>query len=372
MNLDDLKTLDIPLFSDELSKNTELLISKALDSISCAKKVYYEAEIQLRTILGSVTVSNKNHSIKTLAESFLKSSRLDAEYYQSKYDMYLAVLGKFRTTSIPEEFDVFKSTGSNYADSISDVGVIKTKQLTNSGVNTDGIESYFTFESCIENKSTFVINNDVVFASMGVGSLGKVSLFSYDGDKPFVTDSTLRIYRAKKHTHYDGYRFRSRLEARWAVFFNNIGLEYEYEMEGFDMEECSYLPDFYIPSIDRWFEIKGQPLTVSEVQKCEQFCRRKDNENIKFSILIGAPKPLMLEEEDFSILGIREYTWQWPSQMYPSDTLLLAQGLTREEYYSRFLPAILKVDGVDDKLLIRAIREARSARFEFGETPKGR
>ena len=103
-----------------------------------------------------------------------------------------------------------------------------------------------------------------------------------------------------KETYYDGYRFRSRLEARWAVFFNNIGLEYEYEMEGFDMEECSYLPDFYIPSIDRWFEIKGQPLTVSEIQKCEQFCRRKDNENIKFSILIGAPKPLMLEEENFS------------------------------------------------------------------------
>lgn len=55
--------------------------------------------------------------------------------------------------------------------------------------------------TCIENKSTLVVNNDVVFASMGVGSLGKVSLFSYDGDKPFVTDSTLRIYRAKKHTH---------------------------------------------------------------------------------------------------------------------------------------------------------------------------
>ena len=49
-----------------------------------------------------------------------------------------------------------------------------------------------------------------------------------------------------KETYYDGYRFRSRLEARWAVFFNNIGLEYEYEMEGFDMEKCSYLPDFYI------------------------------------------------------------------------------------------------------------------------------
>ena len=76
------------------------------------------------------------------------------------------------------------------------------------------------------------------------------------------------------------------------------------------MEECSYLPDFYIPSIDRWFEIKGQPLTVSEIQKCEQFCRRKDNENIKFSILIGAPKPLMLEEENFSsaLTGSRSQT----------------------------------------------------------------
>lgn len=129
------------------------------------------------------------------------SGRLDAEYYQPKYDGYLSALEQFETTKIPNEFDVLKNSGTNYAEGVSDVGVIKTKQLTNSGVNTDGIESYFTHETCIENKSTLVVNNDVVFASMGVGSLGKVSLFSYDGDKPFVTDSTLRIYRAKKHTH---------------------------------------------------------------------------------------------------------------------------------------------------------------------------
>ncbi len=110
-----------------------------------------------------------------------------------------SALEQFETTKIPNEFDVLKNSGTNYAEGVSDVGVIKTKQLTNSGVNTDGIESYFTHETCIENKAPFV-NNDVVFASMGVGSLGKVSLFSYDGDKPFVTDSTLRIYRAKTHT----------------------------------------------------------------------------------------------------------------------------------------------------------------------------
>lgn len=173
-------------------------------------------------------------------------------------------------------------------------------------------------------------------------------------------------------TYYDGYRFRSRLEARWAVFFNQINLEYEYELDGFEMDGVCYLPDFYIPSLDRWIEIKGQPLAISEIEKCEEFCRRKDNENIKFSILIGAPKPLMVREENFSILGLREYTWEWPSSTYPKDTLLLAEGLTREIYYSRFLPAIWKIDGVDNQLLIKAIREARAARFEFGETPKPR
>ena len=30
-------------------------------------------------------------------------------------------------------------------------------------------------------------------------------------------------------TEYNGYKFRSRLEARWAVFFDTLGIEYEYE-----------------------------------------------------------------------------------------------------------------------------------------------
>ena len=62
-------------------------------------------------------------------------------------------------------------------------------------------------------------------------------------------------------TKYKGFRFRSRLEARWAIFFDKIGLKYEYEVEGFEMNGIHYLPDFYIPSLDRWFEIKVKPLS---------------------------------------------------------------------------------------------------------------
>ena len=76
-----------------------------------------------------------------------------------------------------------------------------------------------------------------------------------------------------KETYYDGYRFRSRLEARWAVFFNNIGLEYEYKMEGFNMKQYLHLL-LYALSIYRCFGIKGQILTASGTRKRKQFCRR--------------------------------------------------------------------------------------------------
>ncbi len=66
-------------------------------------------------------------------------------------------------------------------------------------------------------------------------------------------------------TVYNGYRFRSRLEARWAVFFDALGIAYEYEKEGYDLGEAGwYLPDFWLPSIDGWVEIKGQVPTDKE------------------------------------------------------------------------------------------------------------
>lgn len=58
-------------------------------------------------------------------------------------------------------------------------------------------------------------------------------------------------------TKYNGYRFRSRLEARWAVFFDVLDLRYEYEPEGFDFGNAgAYLPDFYLPTLKLYIEIK--------------------------------------------------------------------------------------------------------------------
>ena len=68
-------------------------------------------------------------------------------------------------------------------------------------------------------------------------------------------------------TRYNGYKFRSRLEARRAVFFDTLHLEYRYEPEGYVFEEMPYLPDFYLPQQNCFIEVKGQLPTREELEK---------------------------------------------------------------------------------------------------------
>jgi hypothetical protein len=69
-------------------------------------------------------------------------------------------------------------------------------------------------------------------------------------------------------TVYKGYRFRSRLEARWAVYLDAIPAEWQYEAEGYENEDgVRYLPDFYLPGYGVYLEIKGRHPSEVEKQK---------------------------------------------------------------------------------------------------------
>jgi hypothetical protein len=79
-------------------------------------------------------------------------------------------------------------------------------------------------------------------------------------------------------TVYNGVRFRSRLEARWAVFFDAVKTPWQYEPEAFHLpaesivsdsfpdrdpverlgRDWNYLPDFWLPEVNAWFEVKGE------------------------------------------------------------------------------------------------------------------
>lgn len=87
-------------------------------------------------------------------------------------------------------------------------------------------------------------------------------------------------------TIYKDFKFRSRLEARWAVFFDELGIVWEYEKEGYDIEGIRYLPDFWLPDLDCWIEIKGDTPGYFEKKKAIKLClaSRKD-----VHIFIGEP-----------------------------------------------------------------------------------
>lgn len=65
-------------------------------------------------------------------------------------------------------------------------------------------------------------------------------------------------------TVYKGYKFRSRLEARWAVFFDALAIPWYYEYQGFDLGRYWYLPDFYLPKWKCYFEAKDPDLWLNE------------------------------------------------------------------------------------------------------------
>lgn len=60
---------------------------------------------------------------------------------------------------------------------------------------------------------------------------------------------------------YNGICFRSRLEARWAVFFDVMGIKYEYEPKQFTLDYgVKYTPDFALHNV-RW-RWKKSPIYV--------------------------------------------------------------------------------------------------------------
>jgi hypothetical protein len=59
-------------------------------------------------------------------------------------------------------------------------------------------------------------------------------------------------------TTYKNYKMRSRLECRWACFWDALGVAWEYERDAFDLGDVRYLPDFWLPEFKVWVEIKGE------------------------------------------------------------------------------------------------------------------
>jgi hypothetical protein len=92
-------------------------------------------------------------------------------------------------------------------------------------------------------------------------------------------------------TLYNGVTYRSRLEARWAAFFEHIGFRYIYEPEGFEHAGERYLPDFWVDELDGYFEVKPHNAAKKEVLRVRQWQRDMAASGMRLFSVFGEPNP---------------------------------------------------------------------------------
>lgn len=204
-------------------------------------------------------------------------------------------------------------------------------------------------------------------------------------------------------TRYASCRFRSRLEARWAVFFDTLGIAWEYEPQGFELtwrldlsdDPLPYLPDFWLPDHHLWIEVKGK-LDEPELLRL-----------LNAAASIGAPMGGCGNGGDLVVLGNvpRPDFSTWPARahlplrlhMHKGDLIASLWNITGDKpdrgcnrgaivgrdcgpgYFEdlgltwhQVSSALLGGGGAtNDPRVIAAYTAARSARFEHGETPGG-
>ena len=124
-------------------------------------------------------------------------------------------------------------------------------------------------------------------------------------------------------TEYNGYRFRSRLEARVAVLFSDAGIAYEYEPEGYQLDDGTmYLPDFYLPEEDIHVEVK--PIRKDFSKEIVKATKLIGGEIRGLMVITEIPKPS------------ENYTWWFP--------VLYRHPLTNETKL-RYVPLLMSCEG---------------------------
>jgi hypothetical protein len=182
-------------------------------------------------------------------------------------------------------------------------------------------------------------------------------------------------------TSFKGYRMRSRLEARWAVFFDALGIEWDYEREGYQVEGLFYLPDFYFPKFiiekPAIIEIKPElpPADSEEGKKIMALTKAMHPDTAVF-VLVGSPDPqrpvMMFHIVDDNISGMTI-----GSIDDPKHNMLCLIGFNPETGGEQVVVSqegVWKITDSTNALwlgmserITSALTKARAARFEHGE-----
>ncbi len=179
LNVFDVSEIPIPEMTDEFMKNISSQICRSKAKLSESKSLYAQAEDILLSELGLKDWQPKNEavSIKTFSD-FALSGRLDAEYYQSKYDEIEAKIKALSHKVLDEVADIQDSNFNPKAK-------VTYKYIELANIGSSGEITGYT-EDLGENlpsRARRVVHTGDVLVSSIEGSLQSCAIVSkeYDG-----------------------------------------------------------------------------------------------------------------------------------------------------------------------------------------------
>lgn len=188
LNLDDLKIIPIPEFNEKLYQLFEKLL-KVVDILQDnSNKEYESAECILLNEIGidMSTIPSGGVSVKTFSESFGSTGRLDAEYYQPKYDKLIETIKLLAHKKLVEIVNISKSIEPG-SDAYRDEGIPFVRISDISKYEILRTDKYLEPGSVYDNAEYYLKEDEILFSKDGsVGIAYKV-----ESDAKMISSSAL-------------------------------------------------------------------------------------------------------------------------------------------------------------------------------------
>jgi restriction endonuclease S subunit len=187
INYPNLRLLKVPNFSVELVVQIQSIydFARELDVKSTANYTHAEALLLETLGMADFTPSSEAVNIKSFKDSFVASGRLDAEYYQPKYDYLEDVFNQFDRVRLADLVNhpicsgtTPKANGDDYSDAEHGVPFVRAVDLQGGLVSLDNLNY---IKPDVHNgvlKRTQLMKNDFLFSI--AGTVGRCSVFEHD------------------------------------------------------------------------------------------------------------------------------------------------------------------------------------------------
>ena len=194
LNLEDCKRIKIPVLSKDLQYYIQLIFEKSLTFKVYSNDTFLSTERLLLQELGLANYqpSTENVKVKSFKNSFLDSGRLDAEYYQPKFDeIDQAITQKEYHDRLGNLLSLCKR---GKQPKYTEIGfkVVNSKHVREGEVKLG--EDNRTAKA--ERNSLIIKKGDVLINGTGVGTIGRSAPYLYE--EQALPDNHVTILRTRK------------------------------------------------------------------------------------------------------------------------------------------------------------------------------